>query len=84
MNPIAIIQTDSPSLDAVILWDDGSRLIAMGYQDGKTTMSRPLTAVTLADAKTETLNAFTITEGRYTEINEYRADRVAVLPARWG
>lgn len=74
MNAIAIIKTRSPTVDSIIVWDDGTRLVAIGYQAGQTKMTRPVTSIE------EALDAFQITDGQLTALD---APRRVVGGNRW-
>ncbi len=89
MRCIAVIDASRPGLDTVIIWDDGSQLLAFAYEQGQVKMTRPLAAPTLDMAVTEATVSFQVTDGHVTRINEWAAtlpttELAAALPKRWG
>lgn len=79
MRCMAVIEAQRPGLDSVLIWDRNGELVAFAYQDGKVTMTRPLTAQdTLENATTEALTAFQVTDGRMTPV----ADWANAVPVR--
>ena len=88
MKPVAIIEAERPGLDAVILWDDGRRLIAFAYLDGRVTMTRVIGANDLNGAIAEVRENFQIADAQLTRIHNWAESHVAtesvtVLPTRW-
>jgi hypothetical protein len=88
MQPVAIIEAERPGLDAVILWDDGNRLIAFAYLDGRVTMTRVIGAGDLNGAIAETRENFQISDAQLTRIHDWHEthvskERLTVLPSRW-
>ena len=89
MNCVAVIQANRIDVDTVILWDDGSQLVAFSYLEGRVTRTRPLAATSVDQAINEVRDNFQIAEGHVTRIQDWvdtapRAEPVGDLPRRWG
>jgi hypothetical protein len=83
MRATAIIEAERPGIDTIIIWGDTDRLIAFGYENGRVTMTRPLTS---ADPNREALDAFQVASGELTTIidpTSLPTRPVRTLPARW-
>lgn len=90
MNCIAVIQANRIDVDTVILWDDGSQLVAFAYLEGRVMRTRPLAAKGTDDAINEVRDTFQLTSGgQVTRIRDWvdtvaRTEPIADLPRRWG
>lgn len=87
MRCIAVIDTNIPDPDTIILWDDGGqRLVAHAYKDGALRKTRPLEAATFEEAMAEVRDAYGITTG-YMSRTAVWAPRLEPpfpsLPDRW-
>jgi len=65
---------DHPRFDSAIIWDDGERRVAFGYQAGQVITTRPLEAEALNDALRELAAALQVSDaqlGAFVEVGEY-------------
>lgn len=90
MRCIAIIEAERPGLDSAIIWEDGSRLIAFAYLNGRVQKTLPVEgATTLDNAIFEVRQRFQITEGQLTRVHDLsenvaQQQRIVAMPRRWG
>ena len=90
MRCVAILNTERPGLDTVIVWQDNTgRLIAFAYLDGQVKMTRPLTAATFDEGVAEVQIGFQLGTGQVTRITDWAniAAPTRTSPAastRWG
>lgn len=89
MEAVAVIEAQRPGLDTVIIWNDGHRLVAFAYENGRVKMTRPLDVATLDDGLLEVRDAFQINDAQLTRIHNWRdttavTERILANPrTRW-
>lgn len=71
MRCVAVIDTDNSEVDTVILWDDTTRLVAVGYRAATIQMRRPLAAQSFDEAMDEVRRDLGITSGTMARISAW-------------
>jgi hypothetical protein len=88
MRCIAVIEAERPGLDSVLIWEREGTLVAFAYQDGHTTMTRPLVGADLNAAVSEIAEAFQINAGELQRITDWSSptstvETIKPVRTRW-
>ena len=90
MRCVAILDTERPGLDTVIVWQDNTgRLIAFAYLNGQVKMTRPLAAATFEEGVAEVQTGFQLGTGQVTRVADWanitaQTRTTPTASARWG
>lgn len=81
MRPTSFLEIiDHPLYDTVIVWDDGARLVAIAYQDGRVKTTRPVENVA------ELASGFQIRPEQVASTTQVQATArpvISTVRARW-